>query len=188
MMNKRTKSFQMLAAGRTWLALSFCLLQNFTAQADPPILGGPTFGGLTNSALLSLTNCSDTNFQYVIQISTNLQDWVSYSTNFATDPSNSIAVNARYASAYYRVQIVPHVDSPMFRFSVVTRSNFNANGNNCVVDSFDSSTVLYSTAGQYDVTKHKANGSIATDSTIVGDLYAGAINIYGHAYTGPGQP
>src|SRR5579859_664400 len=137
MMNKRTKSSWIISAGRVSLALSFWILQNFTVRADPPSLGAPTFGSVPGAALLSLTNCSDTNFQYVIQISTNLQDWVSYSTNFATDPSNSIAVAARYSSAFYRVQVIPHLVTPMFQFAVVTRSNFTINGQNNRVDSFD---------------------------------------------------
>ena len=68
----------------------------------------------------------------------------------------------------------------------MTRSNFNLNGNNTVVDSFDSSDVNYSTGGQYDATKRKANGSIATDSSINDAIRIGQGNIYGHVLTGPG--
>jgi len=74
----------------------------------------------------------------------------------------------------------------LFNAAVVTKSNFNMNGNNSTIDSFDSSNPLYSTAGQYDPTKAKANGILATDSSIIGDLSLGNGNIYGKVYTGPG--
>ncbi|HZQ45853.1 MAG TPA: hypothetical protein VFC07_02480, partial [Verrucomicrobiae bacterium] len=53
---------------------------------------------------------------------------------------------------------------PLFGVAILTRSNFNMNGNGTTVDSFDSSNTNYSTAGQWDAAKRKANGSVATDS------------------------
>jgi hypothetical protein len=82
-----------------------------------------------------------------------------------------------------KVQVV---NVPLFSMAVLTRSNFNMNGNNSTVDSFDSSNTNYSTGGQWDVNKRKANGSVATDSGVVGDISTGNGNIYGHIYTGPG--
>jgi len=76
---------------------------------------------------------------------------------------------------------------PLFNAAVVTRSNINLNGNNVLVDSFDSSDPLHSTlTGQYNPLTAEANGNVATDSSLVGDVSLGNANIYGHLYTGPG--
>ncbi len=93
-------------------------------------------------------------------------------------PSNSTVTVGRKV----QVQTVP---SPLFTAAVVTKLNFDLNGNGTTVDSFDSSTSVYSTGGLYDSTKRKSNGTIATDSSIVGDISIGQGNIYGHVYTGP---
>lgn len=85
-----------------------------------------------------------------------------------------------------KVQIQTTLNS-LFTAAVITKSNFNMNGNNTLVDSFDSSNNLYSTLGQYDSTKRKANGTIATDSGVIGDISIGQGNIYGHVLTGPGS-
>jgi hypothetical protein len=76
--------------------------------------------------------------------------------------------------------------SPLFSAGVVCRSNFDMSGNNCTIDSFDSTSVTYSTGGQWDVTKHKANGNVGTDSALVNSFVVGNGNIFGSVYTGPG--
>ena len=81
---------------------------------------------------------------------------------------------------------VQTVLNPLFSAAIITKSNFNMNGNDTTVDSFDSSTPLYSTAGQYDASKRLATGDVDTDSSIVGDVSVGNGNIYGHVKTGPG--
>jgi hypothetical protein len=74
----------------------------------------------------------------------------------------------------------------LFNAAVVTRSNINLNGNPIRVDSFDSSDALHSLLGQYIQALAEANGDVATDSSVVGDISLGNANIYGHLYTGPG--
>ncbi len=76
--------------------------------------------------------------------------------------------------------------NPLFTVGILTRSNFDMNGNNTTVDSFDSTSTNYSTGGQWDANKRKANGNVATDSGVIGDISIGNGNIYGHVYTGPG--
>jgi hypothetical protein len=90
------------------------------------------------------------------------------------------------AGNLYREIQVQTINSALFSAAIVTKSNFSMNGNNTLVDSFDSSSSLYSTLGQYVVSKRKANGTIATDASVVGDISLGNGNIYGHVYTGPG--
>ena len=144
------------------------------------------FGIRPGAAQLSLTNSSDTNFQYVVQTSSNLQDWVSVTTNFATGPDSPVTVPAPTASCFYRLMQIPHVSVPMFRYAILTSGNFNGEANNFLVDSFDSSNPLYSTLGQYNALLRKAGGDVATDSTIIGDTNSGNGIIYGHLYTGIG--
>jgi hypothetical protein len=81
---------------------------------------------------------------------------------------------------------VSTVLSPLFTVAILTKSNFDMNGQNTTVDSFDSSTNLYSSNGQWVASLRKAHGSVATDSSVVGDISLGNGNIYGHVYTGPG--
>jgi hypothetical protein len=77
--------------------------------------------------------------------------------------------------------------NPLFGVAVLTRSNFNMNGNGTTVDAFNSTNPLYSVLGQYSAALRMTNGGdIATDSAIVGDISLGNGNIYGHVFTGPG--
>jgi hypothetical protein len=154
--------------------------------ADNLSLSAPIFGLRPGAAQLSLTNSSDTNFQYVVQTSSNLQDWVSVTTNFATGPDSPVTVPASTASCLYRLMEIPHVSVPVFRYAILTSGDFNGEGNNFLVDSFDSSDPLHSLLGQYNAVLRKAGGDVATDSTIIGDTNSGNGNIYGHLYTGIG--
>lgn len=78
--------------------------------------------------------------------------------------------------------------NPLFTAAIVCKSNFNMNGQNCTVDSYDSSpSSPYNTLGYYDLTKRQANGNVATDSAIVDTMNIGNGNVYGYVYTGPGS-
>ena len=114
--------------------------------------------------------------------------WIFSSATSGSGPFLAASVNGGSTNTTTmgrKVQIQTVLNS-LFSAAVLTRSNFNMSGNNCVIDSFDSSSSSYSTAGQYDVTKRKANGNLATDSSVVGDISIGQGNIWGHVYTGPG--
>ena len=74
----------------------------------------------------------------------------------------------------------------MFMKAMVARGQINVNGNNIATDSFDSANSLYSTNGQYDVTKRRDNGDVATNSGLVNSLSVGNADIRGHISTGPG--
>lgn len=73
-----------------------------------------------------------------------------------------------------------------FMKAMVARGQINLNGNNIQTDSFDSSNSSYSTSGQYDATKRRANGDVATNSGLVNSLSVGNADIYGRVATGPG--
>jgi len=142
-----------------WLAFLAGLSGAVQVHAgDAPVLGAPMFGIGPGAAQLALTNCGDTNFQYVVQISTNLTEWTSVTTNFATGPDLPVAVPAFSPSSFYRVVVIPHVSAPMFQWAMISISNINFNGHNgtvanATIDSFNSVDPLYSTAGNYDVSK-----------------------------------
>lgn len=58
-----------------WLGWAGC-----GAYADAPVITAMTPRGSWTTEL-TVTNCSDTNFNQVIQLSTNLQDWTTISTS-----------------------------------------------------------------------------------------------------------
>jgi hypothetical protein len=77
--------------------------------------------------------------------------------------------------------------TPLFSLGVACKSSFNMNGNNCAVDSYNSSLTNASTGGQYDVNKRLAGGDVGVDGAVVGDVNLGNGNIYGHLFTGAGS-
>lgn len=96
------------------------------------------------------------------------------------------------AAAAARTVQVRATFSALFPGAITTKENINLNGNNVRVDSFDSTMTNYSAwvtnwaYGVYDGSKAKANGDVATDSSLVGAISVGQANIYGHLDTGPG--
>jgi hypothetical protein len=74
----------------------------------------------------------------------------------------------------------------LFTKAMVAKHTINMNGNNIRTDSFDSGDPLYSTNGQYDPAKAKANGDVASNASIENAVNVGNANIYGHVATGPG--
>ncbi|MDB6068660.1 MAG: hypothetical protein JWR26_4868 [Pedosphaera sp.] len=149
-------------------------------------LGTPVFGVVPGTAQINLINCDIPYFVYVVQTSSNLQDWVSVATNSAVPSGSPVTVPATNATCFYRLMSRRWPLVPRYGYAIVTTSSINLNGNNCAVDSFDSSNPLYSTNGQYSSMLRKANGDVATDAGLVGDISIGIAHIYGHLYTGPG--
>lgn len=95
------------------------------------------------------------------------------------------------ASISRKIQ-VRTVYSALFPGAITTQTNIDLNGNNVRVDSFDSTTNTASDwdasrgYGTYDINKARANGNVATDSSLIGAISVGQANIYGHVETGPG--
>jgi hypothetical protein len=77
--------------------------------------------------------------------------------------------------------------TPLFSLGVACKSSLNMNGNNCAVDSYNSSLTNASTGGQYDASKRLAGGDVGVDGAVVGDVSVGNGNIYGHLFTGAGS-
>src|ERR1700722_16569633 len=90
-----------------------------SAAFGDPGLGAPVFGIAPGAVQLSLINCGDTNFQYVVQTSTDLQDWMSVTTNFATGPDSPVTVPATNDSEFYRLMVIPHEPAPLFQYAIL---------------------------------------------------------------------
>lgn len=91
-----------------------------------------------------------------------------------------------------RKVVVKTMYSALFPGAITTQTNIDLNGNNVRVDSFDSTLTNASIwnaslgYGTYSNTIARANGNVATDSSLVGAITVGQANIYGHVDTGPG--
>lgn len=70
---------------------------------------------------------------------------------------------------------------PSYKLGILGKGNINFNGNNVLIDSYDSSNPAKSTGGQYDVAKRQNNGDVATNGV---ELNAGGADIYGSLYVG----
>lgn len=94
-------------------------------------------------------------------------------------------------STTLRTVKVTTVWSPLFPDAIDSIKPINLNGNNVVVDSFNSTNPAYSDMtsygyGTYDSAKAEAHGNVSTDSKIFDALNVGNANIYGKVNTGPG--
>jgi Tfp pilus assembly protein PilX len=69
---------------------------------------------------------------------------------------------------------------------LIARSTITFNGNNTVVDSFDSSDPNYSTNGLYTASKRKDNGLVTSNSKVAGAVTMNNGSVYGEVDTGPG--
>ena len=73
----------------------------------------------------------------------------------------------------------------VFFAGLVVRSSVELNGNNVLVDSYNSRDPFKSTLGRYDPLKAGDNGDIVCAEGIKDSLYIGNADVYGHVYTGP---
>ncbi|MDB6110573.1 MAG: hypothetical protein JWR69_2323, partial [Pedosphaera sp.] len=171
------------------------------AYADAPVITAITPRG-SSVTELTVTNCSDANFNQIIQLSTNLQDWSTITTYVysATSPGENLKalVPATNEVCFYRAVSIPWQPRPLFGFAIATHTNFNANGKNILVDSFDSGDPSFSTyvtnaatgsngVWMYNPAKGKAGGDVATRTGVAGSFTLGNMAICGHLYTGPGN-
>jgi hypothetical protein len=172
---------------RAWIGCGLLVLGSFSSRAQQPVLGVPQQLSNAPAAQFTLTNCSDTNFLYIIQLSTNLQSWSSVITNLPCPDGSTSVAPATNSSCFYRLVVIPRVPIPMYRAAITTISNFNFDGHNgSSVDSFDSSDPLYSTNGQYSVLLRKANATVLSEGSILLSHPTANANIYGRVMTGPG--
>jgi len=73
----------------------------------------------------------------------------------------------------------------VFFAGLVVRSSVELNGNNILIDSYNSRDPLKSTLGRYDPLKAGDRGDIVCAEGIKDSLYIGNADVFGHVYTGP---
>lgn len=144
------------------------------------------YNGNTNLASEGWTSYSG---QYV--------KWRAVGDGWAYVAISNISQPVIYARGYKRVPLqngqwlnrcvrVETRKDGLFSKGLVAKGQITLNGNNVLVDSFDSADPNYSTNGVYTATRRKANGDVATNARLVNSLSTGNADIYGHAATGPG--
>ena len=100
-------------------------------------------------------------------------------TGFVTVPMST-------TSKVARVVAIETMRFSPYSKAVVSMTYVDLNGKNVTADSFDSTNSLYNTGGQYDKTKRKDNGDIASVLGVVDILSIGNAKVYGSLHTGPG--
>ena len=91
-------------------------------------------------------------------------------------------VAGKYVSRRVRVTTT---NLNVFFAGLVVRSSVELNGNNVLIDSFNSRDPLKSTNGKYDPLKAGDKGDVVCAEGIKDSLYIGNADIYGSVYTGP---
>jgi len=143
--------------------------------ADPPTLSAPLRAGDQFQFILT----GQTNTGYIIEASTDLQTWKPVRTNYQSTSIRAITIIS--ASDQYFFRAIKVVFS-LYDLAVAAQSGINLNGNNLIIDSFDSTDPLYSTDGEYDPTKAKDSGDLAAFSGVaVADA-----EVKGKIHLGPG--
>ena len=137
---------------------------------------------------------------YVVDIDTTVRsEPIIYSRGYAPAPlsfaslpstiaqAGTIQVPPGQAKKYVtrKVKVTTKLDALMTK-AMVAKGQIDLSGNNISTDSFDSADPNYSRNGQYDSTRHKDKGDIATTSGLVNSLSLGNANIGGKISTGPG--
>jgi hypothetical protein len=169
--------------------VSFCLALALFASTLSSRAGNPslTVPVLTNSSLAQFTLNGNANYSYAIQTSTDLQNWTSVLTNRTFIYQMPVSVPATNGSTYFRALALTNAPIPYLALGLAASGNLNLNGNNCLVDSFNSALTNASTGGQYDATKALSGGDVGVNGAVMGDTNFGNGNIYGHLFTGPGS-
>jgi hypothetical protein len=158
------------------MGLKYAVVVTYALATAPLCFAaGPSLSALRRVGdLTEFTLIGETNTQYRIQASTNLQNWFPVATNADVAEPRQITVPAFESQCFYRAE----ARVPRFQFAIAAGDTISLNGNDIVIDSFDSEDPLFSTLGQYDPLKR-------TDDAIVGAPSAdiGNASIYGRGST-----
>lgn len=117
---------------------------------------------------------------------TSCETWIRLSASPAIAAYGSVRLPLQTSSYVTRRVRVDLRKDALFAKGLVAKGQIDMNGNNVLVDSFDSSDPAYSNGGRYDSSKRKSNGDVATNSQLVNSLNVGNADIYGDVSTGPG--
>ncbi|MDB6019058.1 MAG: hypothetical protein JWR19_3547 [Pedosphaera sp.] len=179
-----------------------CFTATGSLHAAPLVFLSPPAAPSNSMTQITLTNCDDPGFNYILQVSSDLQNWSSIYTHSPVDPTNILVALAPATNdaCYYRALAIPRVPLPMFNLAITTKTNLYLNGKKFLGDSFDSADTNYSSIGTnavqyygtnvvqiYDATKAKAGCDIAVNGSVAGSVFLGNAYIYGHLITGFGD-
>lgn len=109
---------------------------------------------------------------------------------FAKNSASVLPLALFFASLCLRN--LPAFSAPWYPFAIASATNIVFNGNTIQVDSFNSTSVLYSDwysnlgYGTYDINKARSHARIGTDSDAVGAISIGNASIFGTVQTAPG--
>lgn len=161
----------------------FFVLFAFAAQISEstaqPVLSPPVLVSNGTQAQMIVSNCFPGLAEYLLQVSTNLTDWSTISTNTSIGSNFFVTVPVNGSGCFYRLEIqFPPA------FGILCKNKFDATGNNYTLDSFDSSAAV---GGQWSPAVRQANGNIGAIEGVLNSLNVGNANIYGSVYTGPGS-
>ena len=121
---------------------------------------------------------------YVLQLSTNLRDWNSFTTNEAAETQPIIRIPAIHQNAFIRAALDEPI-RPLFSFALRASLGIVSNSGWLLVDSYDSSDTNYSgPGGWYDFRKTKDGGDVALGFANDGTHYLGNAHIKGRVFTG----
>src|SRR5262245_12686443 len=148
--------------------------------------GGARAATLTNVARtggqFQFTLAGGSNEIYVIQATTNLQDWTPVLTNSQFGAAREVLLPALSPQSCYRAVVA----RPLFNFAIAARTTIDLSGNNIRSDSFDSRDPNKSTAGLYDPLKAGDGGDLAAGSTLTNSVVVGNARIQGKVSFAPG--
>jgi hypothetical protein len=168
--------------------LVFCVLVNGPARGAQPVCAPESL-----RPILAFSHIDTDAFYfqlqgpwqatYLLQVSTNLHDWSTFSTNRSAPWPPWIGVPATYPQAFVRAVLEDSV-YPLFDFAVRAGVGIRSNSVGISVDSYDSADPRYSTNGEYDRSKAKDGGDLALGRGSEGGHYLGNSKIKGKVYTG----
>jgi hypothetical protein len=159
-------------------ALFAGLCHALALSGTPPVLTN----AITSGDQFQFTLRGQTNVIYVIETSSDLRTWTPALTNSDPHATRTVTVSAMSGAAFWRVHRAP---APLFSHAVAARGTVNLGGSG-LIDSFDSADANYSTAGQYDPSKNKDGGHIASTLATNGTVSIGNMDVAGVVSTGPG--
>jgi hypothetical protein len=130
---------------------------------------------------LQFTVTGESNASYIIEGSTNLQQWRGVLTNREATVTRTLSVGLNSSRNYYRARV-----ARPFMGTLAASGFIDLKGHNMLSDSFDSSSTNASTAGRYDETKRRDNGDVAAYSGLTNSVNIGNARFYGSLWIGPG--
>lgn len=163
-----------------WLAI--LIIVGFSDVVESATLTSPA----RNGGEFQFELQGDSYRHYVIQGSPDLVNWVSLATNISPSATRDLSFAASNEFQFYRS--APFIQTNSVSKAIRLSGSFDLNGNNFVVDSFNSTNSAFSTAGQYDPLKRNDMAELSLDQGLTNSLAIGNASIYGGIATGAGAP